>query len=104
MRQRWAAPIARRRNLEEFGLIIAEDQHSVRLFDGAQGWQRRPPADGPPEIKGYSAEEVSFARDVGGLAAPAVIGHHLASSMTRYRVVTHPPAIDLPPASRQPGV
>jgi len=52
--------------------IIAEGQRSVRIFDGTQGWELRSTTAGPPEVKGYSAEEIRFALDAGGLDGPLI--------------------------------
>jgi hypothetical protein len=51
--------------------VMAEGQRSVRIFDGKEGWKWRPTAGGTPAAaKDYSADEVSFARDAGGLDGP----------------------------------
>jgi len=52
--------------------IIAEGQRSVRIFDGTQGWKLRSTTAGPPELQDYSAEEISFALDAGGLDGPLI--------------------------------
>jgi hypothetical protein len=43
--------------------ITAIDRQFTRTFDGARGWKVRPGANGAPEVKSFSNEEVSFARD-----------------------------------------
>ena len=50
--------------------ILGEGQRSVRVFDGSMGWKQRPTSQGTPEVKEYSAEEIGFARDAGGLDGP----------------------------------
>jgi hypothetical protein len=52
--------------------IVGEGQRSVRIFNGAQGWKLRPTTAGPPELKDYTADEISFARDAGGLDGPLI--------------------------------
>jgi hypothetical protein len=43
--------------------ITAIDKRFVRVFDGTRGWRVRPGANGAPETKAFSKEEVAFARD-----------------------------------------
>ncbi len=50
--------------------IMIEGQRSLRVFDGNAGWKRRLGSDGKPVTKEYTADEVSFARDAGGLDGP----------------------------------
>src|SRR6266513_2795783 len=50
--------------------ILGEGQRSVRVFDGSMGWKQRPTSQGTHEVKEYSAEEIGFARDAGGLDGP----------------------------------
>lgn len=50
--------------------IAGEGQRSVRVFDGAMGWKQRPTAQGTMDVKEYSAEEIRFAHDAGGLDGP----------------------------------
>ena len=51
----------RRPNLTRFELKEQLNQFT-RIFDGAHGWKMRPGADGRPETKPFSPEEVNFAR------------------------------------------
>src|ERR1700693_1232108 len=51
----------RRPNLTRFELKEQLNQFT-RIFDGAHGWKIRPGADGRPETKSFSPEEVNFAR------------------------------------------
>jgi len=39
------------------------DRHFTRIFDGTRGWRIRPSAAGTSEVKPFSSEEVSYARD-----------------------------------------
>jgi hypothetical protein len=50
--------------------MIVQGQHLVRAFDGAKGWKLQPTNSGVPEVKQYSAEELSYARDAAGLDGP----------------------------------
>jgi hypothetical protein len=52
--------------------IIADGQRSARIFDGARGWRVRPASSGMPEVTDYTAEEISFAHDAGGLDGPLI--------------------------------
>ena len=50
--------------------IKAQNQKSVRIFDGNQGWKMRPTSSGKPDLQQYTNEELRFARDepsIGGL-------------------------------------
>jgi len=51
----------KRPNLTRFELKEQFNQFT-RIFDGAHGWKLRPGADGRPETKAFSPEEVNFAR------------------------------------------
>ncbi len=50
--------------------ILQEGQRAVRVFDGGKGWKLIPVAGSIPELKDYTAEEISFARDAAGLDGP----------------------------------
>jgi outer membrane lipoprotein-sorting protein len=50
--------------------ILLQNQKSVRIFDGNQGWKLRPTGQGVPEPQAYTAEEVRAARDASGLDGP----------------------------------
>ena len=53
--------------------IAAQHRLSLRLFDGKQGWKVRPGGqDGMPELKPYSQDELSFARDAQGFDGPLI--------------------------------
>ncbi len=64
------APVARmpfvlemkRPNKTRFEIKI-QNQKSVRIFDGNQGWKLRPTSSGKPNLQQYTSEEVRFARD-----------------------------------------
>jgi hypothetical protein len=51
----------KRPNLTRFELKEQFNQFT-RIFDGAHGWKLRPGADGRPETKPFSPQEVNFAR------------------------------------------
>ncbi|MEO8418546.1 MAG: hypothetical protein ABI475_07480 [Methylophilaceae bacterium] len=50
--------------------IKAQGQASVRIYDGSNGWKLRSTSSGKPELKQYSAEELSFAHDGPGIDGP----------------------------------
>lgn len=50
--------------------VIVQGQHSVRIFDGDKGWKLTPVEGGLPTLKDYSPDEISSARDAGGLDGP----------------------------------
>ena len=50
--------------------VITQGQHAVRIFDGEKGWKMTPVEGGLPVVKDYGADEVSSARDAGGLDGP----------------------------------
>ncbi len=50
--------------------ILKAGQDAVRIFDGQQGWKLKPTGTGPPEVKDYSDEDISYARDAAGLDGP----------------------------------
>lgn len=50
--------------------IMAQNQKSLRVFDGSHGWKLRPTEEGRPEWQDYSAEELRYAGDAGGLDGP----------------------------------
>src|SRR6266481_5711654 len=52
--------------------VLMQNQKSLRIFDGSQGWKLRPTAQGAPEAQIYTPDEVSFARDACGLDGPLV--------------------------------
>jgi hypothetical protein len=50
--------------------IIAQNQKSIRAYDGAQGWKLRPGSNGVPELQPYTPEELNFARDAQAVDGP----------------------------------
>jgi outer membrane lipoprotein-sorting protein len=50
--------------------VLSQGQRAVRIFDGSKGWKLTPVAGGLPNLKDYTAEEISFARDAAGLDGP----------------------------------
>lgn len=52
----------KRPNLTRFELM-ADQQKSLRVFDGQKGWKVRPQPAGAPEVQPYSEDELRSARD-----------------------------------------
>ena len=52
--------------------LIASNAHSVRVFDGAQGWKVRPVQGGRPGVQPYTSEELRFAQSAPGLDGPLI--------------------------------
>jgi len=52
--------------------IKAQNQSSVRMFDGTHGWKLHPTGNGKPDVQPYTAEELSFARDWQGIDGPLI--------------------------------
>lgn len=52
--------------------IAVQNQKSLRIFDGTQGWKLRPTSQGTPELVDYTPEELSYARDAAGLDGPLI--------------------------------
>jgi len=50
--------------------INIENQKSVRIYDGANGWKLRPRNGGMPEVQPYTADELNFARDAQVFSGP----------------------------------
>jgi outer membrane lipoprotein-sorting protein len=50
--------------------IMAQNQRSVRVFDGTSGWKMHPNKAGRPEAQDYSADELRFARDAQVIGGP----------------------------------
>ncbi len=50
--------------------VLTQGQRSIRAFDGNNGWKLRPAGEGLPDLKDYTAEEISFAHDAAGLDGP----------------------------------
>ncbi|HZV54464.1 MAG TPA: hypothetical protein VFF82_05940, partial [Rhodocyclaceae bacterium] len=50
--------------------ISRQNLASVRVYDGKEGWKLRPSANGTPEVKPYTAEELAFAADGQGIEGP----------------------------------
>ena len=50
--------------------IKAQNQLSLRVFDGANGWKLRPSAGGAPEVQPYTPEELAYAKEGLGLDGP----------------------------------
>jgi hypothetical protein len=50
--------------------LVAQNQRSVRIYDGTSGWKLRPGNGGIPELQPYSEEELGFARDAQAIDGP----------------------------------
>ncbi len=50
--------------------IKAQQQTSVRVYDGTHGWKIRPTSGGAPDVQPYTQQELSTARDEEGLGRP----------------------------------
>lgn len=61
--------------------IMAQNQKSLRVFDGTAGWKLRPTEQGRPEWQDYSADEVHSALDAGGLDGPLFDYHEKGLSV-----------------------
>jgi hypothetical protein len=52
--------------------INALGDRTIRVFDGQRGWKLKPDAQGKPEVKPFSFEEVTFARGAQLIDGPLV--------------------------------
>lgn len=52
--------------------IMAEDQQSVRIFDGAAGWKTGKAAGARPGLQPYTPEELRSARDAQTMEGPLI--------------------------------
>src|ERR1700693_3534481 len=52
--------------------ILAHNQRSVRVFDGARGWKARPTPDGRVGTEPYTPQELKFARAAQGIDGPLI--------------------------------
>lgn len=52
--------------------VTAQNQHSMRVFDGTSGWTSSPGGETGVVVNDYTPEEVSTAHDSGGLDGPLV--------------------------------
>jgi hypothetical protein len=50
--------------------VKGQGARSVRGFDGIHGWKLHLGRNGEPEVQAYSANELQFARDAGGIDGP----------------------------------
>jgi hypothetical protein len=50
--------------------ITVDQQKSVRIFDGSEGWKLRPSSTGRPEVVAYTAEEANYAREAQVIDGP----------------------------------
>lgn len=59
----------KRPNMTRFE-IKAQNQKSVRIFDGTNGWKLRPTSKGKPDLQQYTNEELDYARNGPGIDGP----------------------------------
>jgi outer membrane lipoprotein-sorting protein len=52
--------------------IVGEQQKSLRVFDGSNGWKMRLTSAGKPEVQPYSVDETNFARDAQVIDGPLI--------------------------------
>jgi hypothetical protein len=52
--------------------VTADNEKSIRAFDGSEGWKVRPPHGGKPGLLPFSPEEVHFAHDSPGIDGPLI--------------------------------
>jgi hypothetical protein len=50
--------------------LIAQNQKSIRAYDGSKGWKLRPGSNGMPELQPYTPEELNFARGAQAVDGP----------------------------------
>ncbi|HEY6095065.1 MAG TPA: hypothetical protein VIU93_08970 [Gallionellaceae bacterium] len=62
--------------------IKAQNQMSIRIFDGTHGWKLRPARNGQPEVQPYTAEELSFAQNGNGIDGPLMDFHAKGIAVT----------------------
>jgi hypothetical protein len=52
--------------------LTALSQHSVRVFDGANGWRSRPQPDGRIDVQPFTPLELKYAREVQTIDGPLI--------------------------------
>jgi hypothetical protein len=52
--------------------IRGQNQMSLRMFDGVNGWKLRPAANGTPQLEPFTSSELSFAHDGQGIEGPLI--------------------------------
>jgi hypothetical protein len=52
--------------------ITVNNQRSLRVFDGAQGWKLAPTHEGRPDLQPFTAQELKFAREAQGIDGPLI--------------------------------
>lgn len=50
--------------------IKSQNQMSLRIYDGTNGWRMRPSASGKPEVQPFTNDELRFAHDGQGIDGP----------------------------------
>ena len=56
--------------------------HTMRIFDGADGWSSHPGPDGRPEVQPFTPEETRFARSEQAIDAPLIDAKARGSTVT----------------------
>jgi outer membrane lipoprotein-sorting protein len=51
-------------------VLLMQNQKSVRVFDGSNGWKLRPAEGGKPDLQPYTEDELKFARDSRSIDGP----------------------------------
>lgn len=54
--------------------LKVQNQTAIHIFDGAHGWKLHPAGNGKPGLLPYTADELSYARDVSGIGGALVDG------------------------------
>ncbi len=52
--------------------LSAMNQHSVRVFDGQNGWRTRPQPNGRIDVQPFSAQDLKFAREAQTIDGPLI--------------------------------
>jgi hypothetical protein len=58
-----------RPNKTRFELAM-QGQHSLRIYNGTEGWKLRPASNGMPNLQPFTADELNFARDAQAIDGP----------------------------------
>jgi outer membrane lipoprotein-sorting protein len=58
-----------RPNKTRFELAM-QNQRSLRIYDGTEGWKLRPSGNGMPNVQAFTADELNFAHDAQAIDGP----------------------------------
>ena len=50
--------------------LVTQNQHSLRIYNGTEGWKLRPGGNGMPNVQPFTADELNFARDAQAIDGP----------------------------------